>query len=215
VLRHGGAAKKQTVVEGVLEVAEDMLRSHEMGLLRVVHVEAHLLDRVGDVGFGEGEVLESSSQAAVGNRVTDVGARVGGDLGLSVDRRGVELAVAHASTLKDILSELVLVEEEVVNSLLYRDAEEMMEGAEVLHGKLLVESRSGMLEKPQTRGGEDDVVDVEEQVGDVSAVTVDEQRGVRLDLLHEAKGHQVGGKAVIPSSRSLLQIVERLIEPAH
>jgi hypothetical protein len=32
--------KKHTVVEGVLEVAEDALLNREMGLMRVVHVEA-------------------------------------------------------------------------------------------------------------------------------------------------------------------------------
>jgi hypothetical protein len=44
---------------------------------------------------------------------------LGGDLGLSVDRRGAWLAVTHASTLKDVPSILALVEEEVVGPLLY------------------------------------------------------------------------------------------------
>jgi hypothetical protein len=69
-LRHRCTTKKQVVVKGALEVAEDPLR--EMVLLRVVHVEAHLLDRV-DVGPGDGEVLESPDQAAVGSRVADGG----------------------------------------------------------------------------------------------------------------------------------------------
>jgi hypothetical protein len=42
-----------------------------------------------------------------------------GDLGLSVDRRGEGLTITHASTLKDVPSILVLVEEEVVGPLLY------------------------------------------------------------------------------------------------
>jgi hypothetical protein len=61
------------VVEGALEVPKDTLRIREMGLPRVVHVETHLLDRVGNVGPSEGEVLESPSQVAVGSRVTDGG----------------------------------------------------------------------------------------------------------------------------------------------
>jgi hypothetical protein len=65
--------KKQAMVEDALEVPKDAFRSHEMGLTGVGHVEAHLLDRVGNVGPGEGEVLESPSQAAVGSRVTDRG----------------------------------------------------------------------------------------------------------------------------------------------
>jgi hypothetical protein len=43
--------KKQAVVEGALEVPKDALHSREMGLTRVMHVEAHLLDRIGNVGL--------------------------------------------------------------------------------------------------------------------------------------------------------------------
>jgi hypothetical protein len=182
--------KKQAVVEGALEVAEDPLRNREVGLSRVMHVEAHLLDRVGDVGPGEGEVLEGSDQAVIGDWVTDGGAGVRGDLGLSVDRRGARLAVTHANALKDILSVLALVEEEPVDLLLHRDAEEVAEGAEVLHGELLLESCSGTLKQLQARSCEDDVIDVEEQVYNVSTATIDEQRGVRLGL-HKARDTRI------------------------
>jgi hypothetical protein len=56
-----------------------------------VHVEAHQLNRVGNVGSGEGEVLESPSQAAVYSWVINGGGQVGGDLGLSVNRSGAWL----------------------------------------------------------------------------------------------------------------------------
>jgi hypothetical protein len=51
--------KKQAVVEGALEVWKDVLHGCVMGLMGVVHVEAHLLDHVDNVGSSEGEVLES------------------------------------------------------------------------------------------------------------------------------------------------------------
>jgi hypothetical protein len=108
-VRRRDATKKQAVVQGALEVPKDALHDREMGLTGVVHVEAHLLDSVGNVEPGEGEVLESPNQAAVDSRVTDGGPHVG-DLGLSVDRCGAGLAVAHA-TLKDVSSILALVEE--------------------------------------------------------------------------------------------------------
>jgi hypothetical protein len=66
-------AKKQVEVEGTLEVPKDALHDYEMGLTRVMHVEAHLQDRVDNVRPGEGEVLESPSQATVGNQVVDGG----------------------------------------------------------------------------------------------------------------------------------------------
>jgi hypothetical protein len=90
-----------------------------MGITRVMHVEAHLMDRVGNVKPSEGEVMESPNQATVGSRVKDRASRVGGDLGMSVDRCGAGLVVAHASTLKDVPSILVLVEEEAIGPLLY------------------------------------------------------------------------------------------------
>jgi hypothetical protein len=40
--------------------------------------KAHLLDRVGHVRPGEGEVLESPSQVVVGSQVTDRCTHVGG-----------------------------------------------------------------------------------------------------------------------------------------
>jgi hypothetical protein len=141
--------KKQTEVEGALEVMEDVLRCRKMGLTRIEHVEVHLLDHIGDVRPGEGEVLESPSQATVGSRVADGGARTG-DLSLSVDWHGAGLVVTHVSTLKDVPSVLALVKEEVVMSLLHWDVEEVVEKAEVLHCELLLESCSGMPEKLQT-----------------------------------------------------------------
>jgi hypothetical protein len=36
-------------------------------------VKAHLLDGVGDVGSGEGRVLESTGEAPIGHRVGDWG----------------------------------------------------------------------------------------------------------------------------------------------
>jgi hypothetical protein len=61
----------------------------------------------------------------------------------------------------------------------------VVERAEVLQHELLLESCSGILEKLQARGGEDDVIDVEQQVSSVGAAMIDEQQGVRLGL-HEA-----------------------------
>jgi hypothetical protein len=48
-----------------------VLHGREMGLTRIVHMEAHLLDHVGDVRLGEGDIMESPDQAAVSSWVTD------------------------------------------------------------------------------------------------------------------------------------------------
>jgi hypothetical protein len=66
-------SQKQTVVEGALKIPKDVLCNREMGLTWVMHVETHLMDCVGDIRLGEGEVLENSNQTAVGSLVADGG----------------------------------------------------------------------------------------------------------------------------------------------
>jgi hypothetical protein len=70
-VRCRGMTKKQAMVEGVLEVPDDALHNHKMGLTGVMHVKAHLLDHIGNVRHSEDEVLKSPDQTAVGSRVTD------------------------------------------------------------------------------------------------------------------------------------------------
>jgi hypothetical protein len=54
----------------------------------------------------------------------------------------------------------------------------VVERVEVLHRELLLESCSGTLEKLRARGGEYNVIDVEQQVSSVGAAAIDKQRGV-------------------------------------
>jgi hypothetical protein len=97
------------VVEGAAEVAQDPLESGEMGLPWGVHMEAHLLDGVGDVRPRESEVLERSCQAPVRCRVCYQGPVVLKELRLSVNRRGAGLAVGHVSPLQNVGGVLALV----------------------------------------------------------------------------------------------------------
>jgi hypothetical protein len=55
------------------------------------------------------------------------------ELRLSVDRRGVGLAVRHTSPLQDVDGVLALVEEETLKPALGSDAEEVVKGPQVLH----------------------------------------------------------------------------------
>jgi hypothetical protein len=109
---------EKVVVKDALEVVEDALHNSEMGLVRILHVETHLLDRV-DVRFGKDEVLDSPDQALVDSWVSDRGTRIDGDLGLSVHGCDTRLAVCHTNTLKDIYNVLALLQEDAVGSLLH------------------------------------------------------------------------------------------------
>jgi hypothetical protein len=77
-----------------MEVAKDPLESGEMGLPRGVHVKVHLLDDVGNVGTGEGQILKCAGEAPVERRVDDRELVVFRELRLSLDRR--RAGIAHA-----------------------------------------------------------------------------------------------------------------------
>jgi hypothetical protein len=61
-LRGRGSAEKEPEVDGATQVPQDALHRGEVRLLRVVHVEAHLLDDVGDVWPGEDEVMQGPTR---------------------------------------------------------------------------------------------------------------------------------------------------------
>jgi hypothetical protein len=84
-------------------------------------MKANLLDDVGDVGAGERQVLEGPGEAPELSRTSNRRPKSGGGLGLCVHRRRDQLAVHHASTLKDVESELALGEEESICLMLYGD----------------------------------------------------------------------------------------------
>jgi hypothetical protein len=84
-------------------------------------MKAYLLDGVGNVRACECQVLEGPGEALELSWVSNRRPGTGADLGLHVHRRRDQLAVYHASTLKDVESELALSEEESICLMLYGD----------------------------------------------------------------------------------------------
>jgi hypothetical protein len=80
-----------------------------------MHVEADLLDGVGDVGVGERQVLKGPGEVPEMSRISNRRSGLNGDLGLHVHRHQNRLTVHHASSLKNIKSKLTLSEEELVS----------------------------------------------------------------------------------------------------
>jgi hypothetical protein len=93
---------KKAEVSGASEVPHDPRHSDEMRLPRGVHMEAHLLDSIGDVRMGEDEVLQGPSKTTIASWISHRRAVVGGDLALSVHRSRAGLTTSHASMLKDV-----------------------------------------------------------------------------------------------------------------
>jgi hypothetical protein len=80
-----------------------------MLLIWDMHIKAHMLDGVGDVGRGEDEVLQGLDKTSVAGGIGHWGI-VGGGLILSVHRSHTWLTIGHAGTLEDVDYVLALVE---------------------------------------------------------------------------------------------------------
>jgi hypothetical protein len=72
-----------------------------MGLPGVMHVQANLLNCIGNIWPGEGEILESPSKTAVLTGICNRGT-ISRELGVSVHRSATQLAVTHTSSLQNI-----------------------------------------------------------------------------------------------------------------
>jgi hypothetical protein len=144
-----------------------------MGLPWIMHVETDLLDNVGDVGAGERQVLEGPSEAPEVSRISNRRSGLGGDLGLCVHRRQNRLAVHHASSLKNIKSKLTLSKEEPIRLMLYVDSQKIMEGPKIFHDEFPLESRYGLSQKCCVGCGEDNVINVKQQVYRICAAPED------------------------------------------
>jgi hypothetical protein len=78
-------------------------------------MKADPLDGIGDVRVGERQVLESPGAAPEVSWINNRRLGLSVDLGLRVHRCRNQLAVHHASSLKNIESKLMLSEEEPIS----------------------------------------------------------------------------------------------------
>jgi hypothetical protein len=79
------------------------------------------------------------------------------------------------------------VKEESGRTVLNSDTEEVVELTQILHRELVLESSDDPAEKWLVGGGEDNVINIEQQVCSVGSMVVDEQGRIRLGL-HEPHG---------------------------
>jgi hypothetical protein len=87
-LRGGGEASQvEGEVQGASQIAQDALYHSEVRLLGIMHMEADLLNCVGDVGAGERHVLEGPDEAHELSWISNKRPESSGDLGLRVHGR--------------------------------------------------------------------------------------------------------------------------------
>src|SRR6185436_18016742 len=147
-----------------------------------MHVETDLLNSVGEVRPGEGEVLQTTGQTPVCSRISHRISQISRQLRLSVDRSGAGLAISHPSPLQNIKCVLPLVKEKTRRARLNSDAQELVELIQILHSKLLLQRGDDTLKQLLTGGSEHNVIDIEQWICSLSPTAVDKERRVRLGL---------------------------------
>jgi hypothetical protein len=87
------------------------------------------------------------------------------------------------------------------------DPEEVGESPEVRHGELAMEEPGDVLEEPRCRCSKDDVIDVQQEIGHLGALTENEEGHIRLRG-DEAESVGVVSEPLVPCARGLLEAVE-------
>ena len=104
----------------------------------IMHVKTDLMNGIGEIRPGEGQVLQSARQTPVGSRISHRITQISRQLRLSVDKSGAGLAISHPSPLQNIECVLPLVKEKTRRARLNSDAQEVVELTQILHSKLLL-----------------------------------------------------------------------------
>jgi hypothetical protein len=92
----------QFEVESPFDVTKNSFHQIEVGIPGRMHVEAGLLDYMGDIWTCMREVLESTCIAAVLGGISEKSTSFSGELAPNIDRCSAWITVKHAITLKKV-----------------------------------------------------------------------------------------------------------------
>jgi hypothetical protein len=132
-------------------------------------MQTDLLHGIRKMGSHHGQVLESAGKAAILRGVINRSTSIGGYLGQGDDGCGRSFALDHAGALKNLLGVLVLAEEEASRHTADADAEEVMQGTQVLHRELEHELVDESVEEHRRGGHQDNIINVQQEVCHVGA----------------------------------------------
>jgi hypothetical protein len=94
------------------------------------------------------------------------------------------------------------------------DAKKMVNIAQVTHGELGVEGGDDGVKEGGGVGGEDDVINVQQQKGNGRTMAENEKRGITLGG-RKTKSSDEGGEAMKPGARCLFKTIKRLVQAAN
>jgi hypothetical protein len=126
---------------------------------------------------------------------------------------GYGIAIVHASSINEPESILTLGEvESRVGAC--ENVEEGIKRAKVTHIKLLTKSRGDFLKKSIGGSGKNNIVDIQNKVGDVGGGMKNKQKGFPF-CRDKTVGSNKSGEASKPDTRGLFRPIERFAEKTN
>jgi hypothetical protein len=153
------------------------------------------------------KVLESADDGPIKQRIRGRRAISSGELGLRVNMRGHRMAIKHPSTVKELMSILPLMKKEPIRTPKHLNPEEVVKRSQVLERKLSTKTISKLSKKLSGACCQDDIINVEEQVGGNTALGIDEQRSIGASGA-EAELMKKCCDALVPRTRRLLEPIK-------
>ena len=87
--------KNQAEANSATDIPEETLQRSKVRLPGIMHVKTDLLNGIGEIRPGEGQVLQGTGETPVGSRISHGIIQISRQLRLSVDRSGTWLAISH------------------------------------------------------------------------------------------------------------------------
>lgn len=202
--------KRDAKIHSATDIAENLLDGNPMNVERSMHMKTHLLHGILDLRSSQSEVLESTNDRPIKSNIGSRRTIRDRKLGLRINKRSGGLAVKHAGALEELMSVLPLMKEEAIRTAHHHDTEEVVQRTQVLDGELSTKMSRELTEETSRTCRQDDVVDIEQQVGRVRALMIDEERGVRAGRA-EPRLVEKRRDALVPNAWSLLESVKNIL----
>lgn len=132
-----------------------------------MHEETYFLQRKIYVGTSECQVPKCTGKFSIKSRIRDRWACVGRKFLFGINWSQAWVAVGHVCSVKNIRCIVLLMKLKTISVSLYGNVEEVMSRALIGHFKLGTECGNDALQEACRRGGEDDVIYVEEKIHEV------------------------------------------------
>lgn len=153
--------------------------------------------------------IKDAIQRGIGGKFT-----IRTKLGFCVYQCGAWITIGHVGTVKYVRHIILLLKKKTSLVHFYGDVDKIMEFTKVSHFEFLVKSCKEGLKQRRGRGCENNIIDIQVDVGELHIVTVDKQRHI-TNALNKANLLGKDCKTILRSPRNFLKAIKEFLEKTH